>query len=188
MKQMKLTTLIVTIMTILPFATTSTAATAASLLTHFDDLPGELRWNVVNDNVMGGRSRGGYEIEDGILRFTGATNTRGGGFSSLRTSRAQLPFTADTDGVAMRMKGDFRTYIFRVETRDGYTYWADVPTRSDWQNVAIPFENFTLRWRGYQRRGPALKPENIDSLGLMIYDNRDGPFRLEVDWISTWQR
>ena len=185
MQQMKL---ILTIMTILPFAATSADDVSKSLLTQFDDLPGDLQWNVVNDNVMGGRSRGGYTIQDGILRFTGATNTRGGGFSSLRTSRAQLPFTSDTDGIAMRMKGDFRTYIFRVETRGGYTYWADVPTRSDWQDVAIPFENFTLRWRGYQRRGPALKPENIDSLGLMIYDKRDGPFRLEVDWISTWQR
>ena len=185
MQQMKL---ILTIMTILPFAATSADDVSKSLLTQFDDLPGDLQWNVVNDNVMGGRSRGGYTIQDGILRFTGATNTRGGGFSSLRTSRAQLPFTSDTDGIAMRMKGDFRTYIFRVETRGGYTYWADVPTRSDWQDVAIPFENFTLRWRGYQRRGPALKPENIDSLGLMLYDKRDGPFRLEVDWISTWQR
>ena len=126
-------------MTILPFATTSAADASKSILTHFDDLPGDLMCNVVNDNVMGGRSKGDYKIQDGILRFTGATNTRGGGFSSLRTSRAQLPFTADTDGVSMRMKGDFRTYIFRVETRDGYTYWADVPTRSEWQNVAIPF-------------------------------------------------
>ena len=165
MQQMKL---ILTIMTILPFAATSADDVSKSLLTQFDDLPGDLQWNVVNDNVMGGRSRGGYTIQDGILRFTGATNTRGGGFSSLRTSRAQLPFTSDTDGIAMRMKGDFRTYIFRVETRGGYTYWADVPTRSDWQDVAIPFENFTLRWRGYQRRGPALKPENIDSLGLSL--------------------
>ena len=165
MQQMKL---VLTIMTILPFAATSADDVSKSLLTQFDDLPGDLQWNVVNDNVMGGRSRGGYTIQDGILRFTGATNTRGGGFSSLRTSRAQLPFTSDTDGIAMRMKGDFRTYIFRVETRGGYTYWADVPTRSDWQDVAIPFENFTLRWRGYQRRGPALKPENIDSLGLSL--------------------
>ena len=175
-------------MMLLPFTPTAASAPSMKLLTHFDDLPGEPRWNVVNDNVMGGRSRGGYKIRDGLLLFTGKTNTRGGGFSSLRTSRTQLAFSASTDGIAMRMKGDSRSYIFRVETREGYTYWADVPTRGEWQSVAIPFENFTLRWRGYQQNGPALNPEDIDSLGLMIYDNLDGPFRLEVDWISTWQR
>jgi len=42
-------------------------------------------WYVVNDNVMGGRSQGAFEMEQGALRFAGRTNTNGGGFSSIRT-------------------------------------------------------------------------------------------------------
>ena len=47
-------------------------------------------WYVVNDNVMGGRSEGDFEVGQGELRFAGRTNTNGGGFSSIRTRPVQL--------------------------------------------------------------------------------------------------
>ena len=60
------------------------------------DTPGaELAWQTVNDNVMGGRSRGGHTREGGTLVFAGSTNTRGGGFSSIRAS---LPEVLDLSG------------------------------------------------------------------------------------------
>ena len=31
-----------------------------------------------------------------------------------------------------------------------------------------------------------LKREKIESIGVMIYDKKDGPFRLEVDWIKAY--
>jgi hypothetical protein len=34
---------------------------------------------------------------------------------------------------------------------------------------------------------PVLDPSRIDSLGIQIYDKRDGPFRLEVDWIQAYR-
>ena len=56
-------------------------ATAPAMLTAFDDQTKDLRWRTVNDNVMGGRSRGGFDVDDGVLIFAGSTNTNGGGFS-----------------------------------------------------------------------------------------------------------
>ena len=49
------------------------------LLTDFTASSADLGWYVVNDNVMGGRSEGGFDMEDTTLVFTGRTNTRGGG-------------------------------------------------------------------------------------------------------------
>ena len=48
------------------------------------------QWVTVNDNVMGGRSKGGFSLKKGKLIFSGATNTNGGGFSSIRTKQADL--------------------------------------------------------------------------------------------------
>jgi hypothetical protein len=31
-----------------------------------------------------------------------------------------------------------------------------------------------------------LKKDKINSLGVMIYDKKDGPFKLQVDWIKTY--
>lgn len=32
---------------------------------------------------------------------------------------------------------------------------------------------------------PALELDKVQSMGLMIYDKKDGPFELQVDWIRT---
>ena len=157
------------------------------LITAFDGSSQDLTWLTVNDNVMGGRSTGGFAIESGILVFTGATNTNGGGFSSIRSTPRKLAL-GDAAGVMLRLRGDGRTYTFRLETGSQVSYWAEFSTQggSDWEEVRVPFADFTPRWRGQLLDGPPLDRAAIVSLGIMIYDSLDGPFRLEVDWIEAY--
>ncbi len=156
-------------------------------VTRFNLGENNLEWRVVNDDVMGGRSRGGFEIDGGILRFSGTTNTVGGGFSSIRSVPQRLSISNASSGMALRSKGDGRTYTFRVETSDGVSYWAEFRSTLTWRVIKVPFSTFRPRWRGRYLEGPALTPEDITSLGLMVYDKRDGDFYLEVDWIGTWR-
>ena len=72
-------------------------------------------WYTVNDGVMGGRSRGGFRIGDGILTFEGSTNTNGGGFSSIRTHRRGMDLS-DHAGIRLRVRADGRRYTFRLTT------------------------------------------------------------------------
>ena len=157
------------------------------LITAFDESSPDLGWQTVNDNVMGGRSVGGFRIESGILHFSGSTNTDGGGFSSIRSTPRELHL-GDATGVLLRLRGDGRTYTFRVETGRQITYWAEFDTKGgeDWEEVRVPFKDFTPRWRGQLLDGPPLDRSAIASLGIMIYDNLDGPFRLDVDWIKAY--
>lgn len=172
----------------------SAAAGASSrLLTDFD-AQSPVRWNTVNDGVMGGRSQGGFTLDKGILRFTGTTNTNGGGFSSIRSDRGAFDLRG-YDGIRLRLKADGRRYTFRLttsSTRKGRyqpSYWADFETvKGDaWQVIDVPFERFRPQWRGRRLSGPKLDLARIDSLGLMIYDKRDGAFRLEADWIEAYR-
>ncbi len=153
-------------------------------------------WYTVNDGVMGGRSRGGFLTNGGVLVFAGSTNTNGGGFSSIRTREGEFDLQG-FDGIRLRVKADGRRYTFRLTTsttRQGRfvpSYWADFETNAarsadDWQVVDVPFSRFVPRWRGRTLEGPALDLDNIDTLGLMIYDKRDGPFRIEVDSIKAY--
>jgi monofunctional biosynthetic peptidoglycan transglycosylase len=151
-------------------------------------------WTTVNDGVMGGRSRGGYKVDAGVLLFTGSTNTNGGGFSSIRSNRGAFDLRG-YDGIRLRVRADGRRYTFRLttaSTRKGRyqpAYWADFETTGGdaWQVVDVPFERFRPQWRGRVLSGPALDLAQIDSLGLMIYDKRDGAFRLEADWIRAYR-
>ena len=163
------------------------------LLVDFPRSTEALPWFVVNDDVMGGRSEGGFRLEGDVLIFAGSTNTRGGGFSSIR-SRPHSFDLAAYDGVRLRARGDGRTYTFRLttwDTRDRRrrpAYWAEFETGDGtWKETDVPFTRFRPRWRGAELPGPALEPAAIDSLGLMINDGQDGPFRLEVDWISAYR-
>lgn len=161
------------------------------VLTDFTSSSSDLGWYVVNDNVMGGRSDGGFELEQAELSFTGCTNTNGGGFSSLRTKTIQLDLS-NHDGIRLHVRGDGRRYTWRLTTAARWrnrqvSYWANFETRNGaWSTVNIPFSSFIPKYRGYQLDGPALDPGQITGMGLMIYDNQDGPFELHLASVSAY--
>lgn len=149
------------------------------------------RWRTVNDNVMGGKSKGGPTFTDGRLTFQGETNTDGGGFSSIRTKPNPIDLS-ETTGLLLRVKGDGRTYKAALRTDASRGRWripfrADFPTIEDeWITVFVPFKNMTPSFRGFPLDDPpALELDKVESMGLMIYDKKDGPFKLQVDWIKA---
>ncbi len=161
------------------------------LLTDFTSATPDLGWYVLNDNVMGGRSDGTFELRDGTLLFSGATNTNGGGFSSIRTDGLQLDLS-EYAGIRLRVRGDGRRYTWRLTTTARWrgrpvNYWADFDTTDgEWTTADVPFASFVPKFRGYRLDGPPLDPARITGMGLMIYDNRDGPFELLLDSVGAY--
>ncbi len=151
-----------------------------------------LRWQTVNDGVMGGRSRGGSSTsEDGTLLFEGAISLENnGGFSSIRTRATDLAL-GDYDGLKMRVQGDGRTYKLSLRTSSSpswIAYWADFETvRGQWTTVEIPFTDWVPTTFGRKLAGPRLVPSQVNSVGFMLYDKKDGPFTLKVDSITAYQ-
>ncbi|NNJ27787.1 hypothetical protein LzC2_38960 [Planctomycetes bacterium LzC2] len=151
------------------------------------------RWITVNDNVMGGRSRGGPSFKDDTLIFSGATNTNGGGFSSIRTKPQEWPLDG-AEGLRMRVRGDGRTYQADASTgvkasNFRVAYRADFQTvKDEWVEVDVPFSKFrpTVMGQSVAGRVPELAAKDVRTLGFMIYDGQDGPFKLEVDWIKAY--
>lgn len=168
------------------------ATPSGRLLTDFTAATPDLRWIVVNDGVMGGRSRGSYKQNGSAIDFAGSTNTNGGGFSSIRTGALRLNL-ADFDGIRVRVRGDGRRYTWRLTTNARWrgrtvSYWADFDTKpGTWTTSDIPWANFKPQWRGMKLRGLELDPANIRGMGLMIYDKKDGPFALRLDTVSAYK-
>lgn len=174
-----------------PLQSSDSPPTDDTLLTNFTANSPDLGWYVVNDNVMGGRSEGDFRKEEGQLHFTGRTNTNGGGFSSIRTKALQLDLS-DYTGVRVTVRGDGRRYTWRLATNARWrgreiSYWADFDTKADaLSTVEIPFSRFVPRFRGTQLDGPALDAGNITGMGLMIYDDQDGPFDLSLANVAAY--
>ena len=145
-------------------------------------------WITVNDNVMGGRSEGGFSFKKKRLIFSGTTNTNGGGFSSIRTNPSDFSL-GDKEGLHIRYKGDGRTYKLGVRMEGkSVSYRSNFTSGNGWQEVRIPFDEMDVSWRGRplsKDEHPLIKSK-IRSIEFMIYDKQDGPFKLQVDWIKSY--
>lgn len=171
-------------------ALTAGADMRDSLLVFDFSQGGADRWEVVNDGVMGGRSKGFFEIEIGRLRFHGELVTQGGGFTSVRTSRSMD--LSSYDGLEMRVRGNGRR--FEVEINDGHRYgWRSVSRRApfdtsdQWQTVQISFSALRATVFGRAVDVPTVKLSDIERIGFYILDGKDGPFELEVESVSAYR-
>ena len=146
-------------------------------------------WAPVNDNVMGGVSRGGFTVSDeGTGRFTGQLSMQNnGGFSSARTQIATSALAA-YDGVEMRVRGDGRVYKLLAAPRNSRGSWQmEFRATEEWQTTRVPFEDMTLSVRGWRPpNAPTLRGQDVGMLGVLIADKQTQPFSLEIDWIQGY--
>ena len=156
------------------------------------DFDGEdaARWEIENDGVMGGRSRGFVEVSDGALVFTGEVVTEGGGFTSVRASR-QMDLS-EYEGIELRVRGGGRT--FELDVDDGtrsrgreVNRRGPVPTSDSWETVRVPFASLEETAHGNPVSVASVDLSALQSIGIYIIDGQDGEFRLEVDWIRTYR-
>lgn len=159
------------------------------LLFDFEDST-ESNWTVVNDGVMGGRSKGYREISGGVLRFDGTLVTRGGGFTSVRTPRRVD--LSGFDGLEMRVRGNGRS--FEVEVNDGRRYgWRNVSRRipfdttEEWRTVRVRFSDVRSTVFGEPVTVSQIDLSSVERLGFYILDGIDGPFWLEVDSVRAYR-
>jgi monofunctional biosynthetic peptidoglycan transglycosylase len=156
------------------------------------DVPGSVApWTPVNDTVMGGVSSGrcGWS-EAGALEFSGTVSLENnGGFASIRVATDSLDVSA-YEGIMLRVRGDGKRYSLSIQTDyrivAGAYYFTFQAEPGVWQEVVTPMS--ALQARSFGRALPSAPPLNtrdIRSLGFIISDKQEGPFRLEVDWIKV---
>ena len=163
----------------------------ATTLLDFDDPADAALWHPVDDVVMGGASRSGFEhAQPGIARFHGSVSLeQSGGFASVRT----LPRDWDTAGATaflLRVHGDGKTYKFTIRTDDrfdGIQYQVRFAAAAgEWCEVRLPVSEFVATFRGRKLPfAPSLDPAKVRALGLMISDRQAGAFELLVDRVAV---
>ncbi|MGB6222098.1 CIA30 family protein [Haloferula sp.] len=162
-----------------------------TVLYDFEEDSKKPRWEVENDGVMGGVSKGEGKTVDGTLIFQGRLSLENdGGFASLQTEDGDWDLSK-SKGIVLRVKGDGRSYQFRVATDARFKgsridYAAEFQTKKgEWIEVVVPFSDMEARWRGEKLDEPKLDLKNVEQLRIYLGDGKEGPFMLEVDWIKT---
>jgi len=144
-------------------------------------------WQTVNDGVMGGISSSRMVEADGVLTFKGELSLENnGGFASVR--RLVETDLSQVTGARLEVRGDQRTYQFRLRQNDrfdGVAWRAEFTTTAEWQTVELSFDQFVPVFRG--RRVPDAGPvvaASIKQIGFLLADKTPGPFKLQIRSIT----
>ena len=163
----------------------------AQVLFDFADSNAGTQWQTVNDGVMGGRSDGRFTMaNDKTMRFFGTLSLENnGGFASVRSRPKNLGLQ-EGDTLVARVKGDGRRYtlnLYLPGRRTAFSYRVAFDTKKDqWVEVRVPLEKFVATSFGrVVRNAPPVNPQRVNSIGFLLGDKKEGPFRLDVDWIKS---
>ncbi len=160
---------------------------SAMTIFDFDSKSNIEKWTVVNDGVMGGLSKGTITInENGHALFSGnILLENNGGFSSIRHRFAKKEVSS-FQKIMVRVKGDGKTYQFRVKTNssDSHSYTYSFKTSGKWETIEIPFSEMAPSFRGRRVNLPNYPGKIIEEIALLIGNGKKESFALEIDKIE----
>ena len=155
------------------------------------NLTNHLNWEVINDVVMGGISESNFQITtDQTAVFSGRVSLENnGGFASVR-ALIHESVSGDFKKIVIRVKGDGKTYSFRIRTDqnfDGVAYASSFSTKKD-ELTELEFSpaDFVPTFRGRTPSdAPPLKNLQINQVGFLISEKQSGSFKVVIDWIKV---
>ena len=149
----------------------------------------KIKWNIVNDTVMGGRSSSRWSKNSSALSFEGFLSLENnGGFASVRHDLDNINLSS-TDGIFIKVKGDGRKYQFRIRSQASRwaNYSQEFKTKKDTvQSFFLPYKDFKPSWRGRSVRNvPTLTGKDVRGIGFLLGDKVQGKFKLDILNISA---
>jgi monofunctional biosynthetic peptidoglycan transglycosylase len=166
---------------------------AEQSLFDFADAEALREWAVVNDTVMGGVSESEirFEPDTGAVFQGHVSLENSGGFASVRSGALDHGFE-EHHAIQVRVRGDGKRYKLTLReggAREWVLFERTFETRSgEWIVVDLPFHEFVPTYRGnvLNDQDP-LDPERVRTVGFLISEKQQGPFRLEIRSIQIRQ-
>ena len=143
-------------------------------------------WLIVNDGVMGGLSKGRFQVIDHKAIFSGKVSTENnGGFTMVRNQFDQKSLLSYTSFV-LELKGDGKAYQFRVKssTDQRHSYVYTFTTNGNWQKITIPFASLEPRFRGRNVSVSNFEGLQIEEVAFLIGNKREESFELVLKEIN----
>ncbi|QBA63745.1 CIA30 family protein [Muriicola soli] len=159
---------------------------ASFTLFQFSDSSDISKWQVVNDGVMGGLSKGRISLnEEGKGVFQGFVSLENNGGFSLVQYSFKPKAVSDFTSLEIKLKGDGKKYQIRVKSSSSqyYNYAYTFETTGKWQTLSIPFKAFIPQFRGRQLNMPPYPGQEMGEVAILIGNKKAEEFRIELDHI-----
>ena len=143
-------------------------------------------WRIVDDIVMGGKSASRFRLSpEGFGLFEGQISLENnGGFSSVNYRFKKIKVTEDSC-ILLTIKGDGKTYQFRVKdnSNHSYSYITPFATSGEWQEIKIRLKDLYPSFRGRKLDMANFSQECIEELVFLIGNKKAEAFQLLIDKI-----
>ena len=153
------------------------------VLFDFADAAAMRGWQIEDDGVMGGVSKGTFTHDpDDHAVFSGEVSLENdGGFSSVQCYFGPIDVSSYRTAV-IRLKGDSKNYRFIVESeKDAHHYYvANFETTGEWQEILIPVRKMHPVRRGDRLDLPDYPGKSMAQVRFMIANGRAETFKLEI--------
>ena len=157
-----------------------------NIIVDFKDAKTTKNWQVVNDGVMGGLSKGQFDLnDDGNAVFKGyITTENNGGFSSVRHTFKSKD-VSNYSTIEIKLKGDGKKYQCRVKNDENQrdSYIQTFETSGDWEIITIPLNSFFASFRGRKLDKPNYDGKVMEEITFLIGNGKEETFRLEIERI-----
>jgi monofunctional biosynthetic peptidoglycan transglycosylase len=147
----------------------------------------QIEWRVINDGVMGGRSRSSVRVDDRGLHFHGKLSTaNAGGFASVRGQLKES--ITGFASCRLTVSGDGRRYQLRLreDEDDRNVAWrASFQADSAARTLTLQASEFAPVFRGRQLEVlPGIEDRRLQVIGFMLASEDEGDFNLTVSDIE----
>ena len=153
------------------------------VLFDFSDSAAMRGWQIEDDGVMGGVSKGTFTRDpEGHAAFSGKVSLENdGGFSSVQCYFDPIDVSSYRTAV-IRVKGDGKNYRFIVESeKDARHYYvANFETTREWQEIQIPLRKMYPVRRGDRLDLPDYPGQTMAQVRFMIANRKAETFRLQI--------
>ncbi len=143
-------------------------------------------WSVVDDGVMGGKSKGDFYLNSkGNAVYQGNVSLENnGGFSSVRYRFDPKKVTNFTK-IVIQLRGDVKRYQFRIKTNtfDRHAYISYFETNGEWQAIEINLSTMYPTFRGRKLEMNNYPGEALEEIAFLIANKEAEKFKLEIDTI-----
>ena len=145
-------------------------------------------WQVINDGVMGGKSKSQFNCNDeGQGVFEGKISLENnGGFCSVRYTCNPVSLTKNKFFI-IRLKGDNKQYQFRVKSdkNNSHSYIFPFQTSGEWQTITIPIQEMYPAFRGQKLAIPNYDGANLEEIAFLIGNKETESFKLLINSIKV---
>lgn len=156
----------------------------------FGSLKSGTRWEVIDDDVMGGLSRGEMLIKGDAAIFSGTVSLLNkGGFSSFKGPFKKMDLSKYKKIIIKyRSKGHKIAFTLEMDRRWFLPYYKRElqDTGWKWKEQEILFSEFERYSIARKKPGkPTLKElQNMLRIGFITNEKKEGKFKIEVDYIK----